>query len=163
MKNLFEISTDYLELFDKIEENQGEITPEIETALAINEGEVKQKGVAYCAVIKTIDGEVAMIDNEIKRLQALKKARVNIVLNLKDRLKNALILFGIDEIKTELIKINFRKSKSIVVTDVDELPVSCKTTTVTTVADKKAIKELIENGFDVKGATQVENKNIQIK
>jgi hypothetical protein len=130
MKPIYNISKEYLELVEQIETNEGEITPEIETALAINEGEIKQKGVAYVAVIKTMESDIKTIDDEIKRLTALKKSRGNIVNNLKDRLEYALNLFEIDEIKTELVKINFRKSKSVVVDDIDLLPELYKNTTI---------------------------------
>jgi len=163
MKAIFEISKDYLELAEQIENNGGEVTPEIETALAINESEVKQKSVAYVAVIKTMESDVKTIDEEIKRLQALKKSRSNIINNLKDRLTYALNLFEIDEIKTELVKINFRNSKSTVVDDIDLLPEICKKTTVSITPDKKTIKELIESGKKIEGAYILENRTLQIK
>lgn len=163
MKPIFEISKDYLNIIDQIETNEGEITPEIETALAINEGEIKQKSIAYVAVIKSLESDVNTIDDEIKRLTALKKSRSNIVLNLKDRLSYALELFSIEEIKTELLKINFRKSKSVVVDDIDLLPETCKLTKVSVTPDKKMIKELIESGAKIEGAYISENRNLQIK
>jgi hypothetical protein len=54
MKSLYEISTDLMTIFNQIEENNGEITESQETALAISEGEIKQKAVAYVSVKKTI-------------------------------------------------------------------------------------------------------------
>ncbi|WBC28430.1 Gam-like end protection [Rhodobacteraceae phage LS06-2018-MD05] len=163
MKPIYEISKNYLDLIDQIEENNGEITPEIETSLAINEGEIKQKSVAYVAVMKSLESEVDFIDNEIKRLQALKKSRANIVQNLKDSLEYALNTFGIDEIKTELIKINFRKSKSVIIDKPELVPDHYNTITVTRTPNKKAIKEAIESGKKVKGAYISENRNLQIK
>ena len=163
MKPIFDISKEYLNLIDQIEENNGEITEQIETALAINEGEIKQKSVAYVAVMKSLESEVDFIDNEIKRLQALKKSRANIVQNLKDRLEYALNTFGIDEIKTELIKINFRKSKSVIVDDIDLIPESCKKTTINITPDKKLLKEMLEDGAIIIGAHILEKKNLTIK
>lgn len=163
MKKLFEISNEYLNIFDQIEENNGELSAEIEKKLAISESELKQKGIAYCAVIKKLDGELETIDKEINRLQALKKTRNNIVQNLKDRLKYALLQFDITEIKTELIKINFRKSKNVVIDNIEDLPEFCKKVKVAVTADKKLIKEMIESGKMIKGAHIEENKNLQIK
>jgi hypothetical protein len=163
MKNIFEIEQKYLSIIDEIEANEGELTPSIETALAINEGEIKQKSMAYVSVIKNMESDVQTIDSEIKRLQALKKSRGNIVQRLKDTLQNALILFDIPEIKTELCKISFRKSKSVVVDDITLLPKECKTTTISITPDKKKIKELIESGIKLEGAYISENKNLQIK
>lgn len=163
MKPIFEIKKEYADILDQIEENNGEITEEIENRLAINEGEIKQKGVAYAVVVKSMEAEQITIDNEIKRLQQLKKVRDNIISNLKDRLKYALEHYSIDEIKTETLKINFRKSKSVVVSDIDSLPEQCKKITVKVEPDKKLIKEMIEKGEFVNGAIIQENKNLQIK
>ena len=162
MTNLFNISAEYLNMLDELEENGGEITEEMEHALAINESQLKQKGVAYAAVIKSITAEQKIIDEEIKRLQALKKVRGNLISNLKERLTNALNTYGIDEIKTELVKINFRKSESVNIIDVDLLPDICKIVKVEPVS-KTEIKKLIKEGEKVPGAELVENRNIQIK
>lgn len=162
MKSIFEISKEYITIIDELEINGGEVTEGIETALAINEGELKQKGVAYVAVIKSLDSEVEIIESEIKRLTALKKARNSIISNLKDRLSNAMQQYGIDEIKTELVKINFRKSKSVNIYDESILPDNCKIVTVSTIS-KTELKKRIDAGEKIAGVEIVENLNLQIK
>lgn len=162
MKSIYNIAKEYIDIIDELENNNGEITPEIETALAINETELQQKSVAYVSVIKSLDAEVEIIDNELKRLQALKKARNTITSNLKERLSNAMQQYGIDEIKTELVKINFRKSKSVNIFDESQLPMDCKIVQVIPIS-KTELKKRIDSGEDIPGVEILDNLNLQIK
>lgn len=110
-----------------------------------------------------MDADIDIIDAEIKRLQAAKKQREKATEYLKDRIKHAMDLFSIEEIKTPLVKINFRKSESVEVENVNALPYAYKTVKVVETADKVAIKEAIKNGADIIGCRLVANKNLQIK
>jgi len=162
MKTIYDISKEYLTLLDRLEENGGEFTPEIETALQITKSDIEKKGVAYLAIIKTFDSQSNEIENEIKRLQALKKQSDNIVLQLKERLKNALIICEIDEIKTATHRINFRTSKSVNIYDVDQLPSNCVVIKKEPIS-KVELRKRLEDGEFIPGAELVENLNLQIK
>jgi hypothetical protein len=72
-------------------------------------------------------------------------------------------MFDVTELKTPLLKINFRKSESIEVTDIDLLDADFVKTTITKAADKIAIKEAIKSGENVQGAILQTNLNLQIK
>ena len=72
-KALYNIEREYLELAEQIEQAEGELTPELETALAITEGELQTKAVGYGFIIRESEGNIAIIDDELKRLTALKK------------------------------------------------------------------------------------------
>lgn len=163
MKSIYEISKDYIEVLSELENNGGEFTEDIETALAIPEAQVKQKSIAYVAVVKSIEAETNEIKAEISRLTALKKHNDTIVMNMKTRLKNALELFDIPEIKTATNKISFRKSESVIIDDIDLIPETCKKVSVTVTADKKLLKEMLESGDIIIGAHIQENRNLQIK
>ena len=116
MKSIFAISQEYLQLTEALVE--GEVTPEIEQALALNKEEIQVKGANYGYIVKQLQGEAAMIDAEIERLQTLKGYRTNAIERLKKTLSGAMQLHGIEEIKTPLLKINFRTSKAVEITGV---------------------------------------------
>lgn len=160
---LYQIEQNYLQIAEQLIDNGGETSPEIEQSLAITEEQLQNKSVAYSFVIKEMDGEVEIIENEIKRLQAMKKTRENASERLKANIKHAMELFNIDEIKTPLVKINFRKSEAVEVDDVNQLPAPYKVVKVTEQADKMAIKEAIKNGAEIPGCRIVANRNLQIK
>jgi hypothetical protein len=161
--SLYQIEQTYLNLVESLIENGGELTPELETELSINKEQLQNKGVCYGFICKELEGNIDLIDLEIKRLQALKKPLVNSIDRLKNNLSQAMQMFDVTELKTPLLKINFRKSESIEVTDIDLLDTDFVKTTITKAADKIAIKEAIKSGENVQGAILQTNLNLQIK
>jgi len=160
--NIYNIQQDYLSLTNEIIEAGGEITPEIENALAINKQELQNKGISYGYVIKSLESDISTIDEEIKRLNALKQSRNKTIDLLKETVKNAMQLYGIEELKTPTLKINFRKSESVEVDPDAVLDMYCNFKTVKT-PDKAMIKQVIKSGDAVFGACLNVNYNLQIK
>ena len=162
MKTLYNINNDYLELISQVEQAEGVLTPELEQALTINKSELEVKSIAYVEIIKQRESLNERIDNEIKRLQALKKSNDTLVSKLKSNLLQAVNLFG--SYNAGFIKLSTRKSKQVVIDyDVNDLPKQYKVVKVTETADKVAIKKAIESGETVYGCRLVENVNLSIK
>jgi hypothetical protein len=161
--NIYQIQNEYQLLINSIIENDGVLDEETELALTINKDQLQSKSESYAYVIKQMDAECDIIDLEIKRLQQCKKVRENAIERLKATLTNAMHLFEVDEIKTPLIKINFRKSESVIVMDVNDLPAEYKVVKVTEQADKVKIKDALKKGEQILGCELVINQNIQIK
>ena len=162
MKTLYNINNDYLELISQVEQSEGVLTPELEQALTINKSELEVKSIAYVEIIKQRESLNERIDNEIKRLQALKKSNDTLVSKLKSNLLQAVNLFG--SYNAGFIKLSTRKSKQVVIDyDVNDLPKQYKVVKVTETADKVAIKKAIESGETVYGCRLVENVNLSIK
>jgi hypothetical protein len=160
---LYQIEQEYLNIVQSIIDASGEITEEQETALSISKEQLQNKGVCYGFIVKELEGNIDLIDLEIKRLNALKKPLVNSIDRLKNNLSQAMQMFDVTELKTPLLKINFRKSESIEVTDIDLLDADFVKTTITKAADKIAIKEAIKAEIPVRGAVLLTNYNLQIK
>lgn len=157
--NLYNIKSEYLNIAAQLTE--GELTPELEQALIITESNLQEKAINYGYVIKNFESEVDIIDEEIKRLNALKKARVNAVDKLKNNISDAMQLFGILEVKAPTFKMNFRKSESVEIYEgLDKEFILEK---VSYQPDKIAIKNAIKEGRTVNGASIVTNFNLQIK
>ena len=140
-ETLYNITEDYIDLLNKIEIAEGEISEEVNQQLEINEQQLQTKSIAYLSVIKTKEALTMQIDEEIKRLQAMKKHNSNITSKLKDRLLNAVNLFGAFEVG--FTKFSTRNSKAVIVEDVNSLPKEFKVIKVTEQADKKAIKQAL--------------------
>jgi hypothetical protein len=162
MSNIYKIQQDYLSIANELIENGGELSPHLETALAINKQELQHKGIAYGFVVKSLESDIDTIDNEIKRLNALKSSHVKTIDKLKETVKSAMQMYGIEEIKTPTLKINFRKSESVEVETDAVLDMYCNFKTVKT-PDKAKIKEIIKSGNAVFGASLYINWNLQIK
>jgi len=160
--NLYELTTELKSFYEQIE-NGEEFTEEMEKALVLTEQNLQTKAIDYGYVIKSLDAEMEMFDNEIKRLQERRKQLAKTQDMLKDRLTGAMQEFGITEMKGKTIKLSFRKSESVDVYNVDALPEEFKRTKVTVEPDKIAIKEALKNGEVVEGATLLIKDNLQIK
>ena len=158
---LYDIKKEYLELINQVEELDGEITPEIEEQLTINQNELQNKAIAYHSVILAKDAFNMQIDNEIKRLQALKKRNNTLIDNLKNRLVGAIQTFGEFTIGTNTF--GLRKSERVEVEDVNQLPKEYKTIKVTEQADKVAIKKDLKLGKQIDNCYIVEQFNLKIK
>lgn len=160
MATLYEITTEQKNLINQIEVLQGEITPEMEELLVINESQLQQKSVAYLEVIRAKESFNGLIDNEIKRLQQMKKVNTNLVDRLNDNLLLAVKTFG--DFTVGLQKFGTRKSSQVIVEDVNSLPSEYKNVTVTESADKVALKKAIQAGEEIKGVYIKENLNLKI-
>lgn len=162
--NIFQISTDYIALSNAIIENGGELTPELEQALQINQEQLQAKGIQYGYVIKSMAADIAIIDTEIERLTALKKSRQKTVERIKSTLQSAMELYGVTEIKTPTLSITFRKSESVVILDSDIIPKEYTRVSPPVISpDKDLIKKAIKEGHPVIGAELAVKNNIQIK
>lgn len=160
---LYQIEQEYLNIVQSIIDAGGEITEEQETALSISKEQLQNKGVCYGFIVKELEGNIDLIDLEIKRLNALKKPLVNSIDRLKNNLSQAMQMFDVTELKTPLLKINFRKSESVEIEDLNLLDSNYIKVVTTKTADKIAIKEAIKSGENVQGAVLVTNQNLQIK
>lgn len=162
MKTLYQINNDYYDLISQIELAEGELTPELESALEINKNELEVKSIAYVEVIKQRESLNTRIDEEIARLNAIKRQNNTLILHLKYNLVQAVNIFG--TFKSGFLTFSTRKSKQVEVNcEPNDLPKEFKVVKVTETPDKNAIKKAIEQGQEVTGCRIVENINLTIK
>ena len=159
--NLYEITREALELASLLETE--ELTPELEELLVINQEQLQAKAGNYAKVIANIQGDSDAIDAEIKRLKAMKESKDRAVTRLKDAVKNAMMVSGIDKIESPLFKLSLRRSESVEVEVPEALPIDWQVKKVTITADKVAIKQAIKEGYAITGARIIENFSLQIK
>jgi hypothetical protein len=159
--NLYEITHEAQYLAALLETE--ELTPELEELLVINQEQLQAKAGNYAKVIANIQGDSDAIDAEIKRLKAMKESKDRAVNRLKDALKNAMMVSGIDKIESPLFKLSLRRSESVEVEVPEALPIDWQVKKVTITADKVAIKQAIKEGYAITGARIIENFSLQIK
>lgn len=94
MASIFNIQQDLYSIFDSIEENEGEITPELEKALTIKREEFSTKIQGYVAFIKQLELDNKGIKEEIARLKDLQKSKEKTIDNLKKIMAMAIDAFG---------------------------------------------------------------------
>jgi hypothetical protein len=159
--NLYEITQEaqYLAVLLETEE----LTAELEEALIINQDQLQAKAVNYAKVIANYQAESDAIDQEIKRLKAMKDSREKKIELLKESVKKAMLLSGIEKVESPLFKLSVRRSEAVEVDLVEALPNAFLNVKNVVTADKVAIKEAIKRGENVIGARLIENFNLQIK
>ena len=96
MDSLFAISNELRGIIEDIEVQGGEITDEQAERLEVREQEMKDKLDNYRKAILVLKYQEAMCSDEIKRLQAAKKSKTNVIKKLSDSVLNAVIEFGDD-------------------------------------------------------------------
>jgi homoserine dehydrogenase len=161
MANLYEITREALELASLLETE--ELTPELEQMLVINQEQLQTKAGNYAKVIANIQSDSDAIDQEIKRLKAMKDSKERAITRLKDALREAMLVSAIDKIESPLFKLSLRRSEAVEVPVVESLPKFYQNVKTVVTADKVAIKEAIKKGENVFGARIIENYNLQIK
>ena len=160
---LYGITDELNAILTQLEELGGEITPELEQALAITEGQFAAKAEDYGKAILNLRAMAVAAKAEKERLAALQKFYENAQKRLTDALSNAMQVFGHDKVENATMRLSLRHTTATEVDDLDQLPAEYKTTKVEVVADKTAIKKAIQRGEAVPGAHLVENVSIQIK
>ena len=163
--SLFKIKTEYESILNDIIDDEGVVSEHAEKLLAINIEKRDDAAKNYYHYINNLEHENRQIEQEIRRLEELKR-RNNTKIELLSRSIIGLInLYG--EFKSGLL--NFKTRKSTVV-EVDEnqfysiKPLEDYLTTKTTVApNKTAIKTALKNGLEINGCKLVEKHNLNVK
>lgn len=94
-QSIFNIQMDIESIFAEIENNDGEITPELEAKLAISEEELRNKLETYTNMVRYYENNIITIENEKKRLDSLKTVRKHRVEKLRSIMTEAVTNYGI--------------------------------------------------------------------
>ena len=159
-KSLYEITEKQLMLTNEIEKMDGELTPEMEEMLSINEKDLEVKSIAYLSLIKKNKSFNKDIEEEIKRLQSLKSKGVNLINRLENSLLSYIKING--SFKTKFNNFGTRKSTSVKITDEDQIPKFYFVSKTTSSPDKKKIKEALKEGLEIEGVQLSDNLNLKI-
>ena len=163
---LYELTQNYRNLeslLDNLGEQEGLTVEMINGALGQVEDDINTKIENTCKVIKEIEADSIGIDEEIKRLSALKKQKENAVKKLKEYVEFEMNGIGLNKVEGKLFKISFRKSKVVKVLDETKIPKEFIKVKTTESISKTDLGQALKNGEIIEGAELVENKTLQIK
>ena len=125
--------------------------------------QLQTKGAGIIKSFKNSEAMLNGVDEEIKRLQALKKSISNQINSRKEYIVRNMEMMGITKIETELGNLSLRKSKSVNIYDeslIDKKFIEIETKEK---ISKTEIKKAIEAGENVQGANIVEKNSLNIK
>ena len=163
MSSLFDISQRYINILELCE--NPEITPEmLEEALQSMEGELTEKLENIVAFIRSLEGDVTVIDNEVARLQARKKTINNKISSLKDYMENCLRMLELRKVKTSLNTISIQKNPpSIEILDETLIPEEFKSVETVTKIDKKALLKAVKETGEIAGVSLKTSEGLRIR
>lgn len=162
-KSLFHIMQEHLPIAAMLEDNGGELTPEVEQALTLNREDFNTKAESIANVIRDMEAEEKMLSDEIDRLSTRLARKVAARKRLEKRLIDASTLLDIPEVRGKYIDLFFRKTTAVQINDERLIPRKYKQKKTTYSVMKAMIKEAIQAGRKVKGAELKTNKNLTIR
>lgn len=167
MASLYNLATEYQELYTALvstaDEETGEVDVDIAAALANVQGTFEEKAIATATVSRMLGNTVEEVSKEIDRLKRLKAHLEREDGRVREYLKRAMEMTGTEKVQGISASISFRKSEQTVIDNEGELPEEYITEKTTYTPNKTAIKAAIKAGNDVPGAHIETVMNLQIK
>lgn len=167
MPNIYQLTNEFLSLYDELIESAdretGELDVEVTERFNAVQMKFEEKAIATATVYRMLEEESARVDEAIKRLTAYKNRLDGNKERVKTTLTNACVATGTTQLRGLYANISFRKSVQTVIDNLDALPEEYVKKKIEYVADKAAIKKAIEAGAEISGAHLEKIENIQIK
>jgi hypothetical protein len=173
MATLYELTGQMAEIEEALEENGGELTPELEEIWQETAESLPMKVDGYNQVITNMTAYSKNLDSEIKRLQVLKKTADNSVKRVKEHLVDVMKQWGIVKLQGNYCKMSLASSTA---TEVDEdtvlAPYRSRLAKLDLpdwiTADLKVSKTALKEAFKDKdvtpaGVSFVENQSLRIR
>lgn len=142
------------QLEDQLVEMAGELTPALEESLALLEIKIPEKVSRYMGLLDRLEMEGDNLYSKAKKYEMAAKALTGLRERLTSRVKQNMIdnklkdLRGTDEAFTLS-----EGKKTVIITNYSELPAAYNPQTITSQPDKEAIRQALERGESVPGAT----------
>ena len=123
--------------------------------------EIEEKADAYAKIIRMLEGQTAMLESEIARLTARKKALENNVERMKRNLEQSMIALDKRKFKTDLFSFHIQKNPASVdiIGEVPEeflIPQEPK-------VDKKAMIAFVKEHGDTEYAKLTQSESLRIR
>ncbi|QGR79953.1 siphovirus Gp157 family protein [Staphylococcus hominis] len=161
MASLFDLSTDYQQLYDLIAEQEDEQILK-DTLASINDA-IEDKADGYVAVIKTLEGDNKAIDEEIKRLRQRKTSNQNGVKRLKESLQEVMEQTGKEKFKTALNSYSISNNPpSLDITDESLIPKQYYIEQQPKL-DKKELLKVVKDGLEIKGVELKQSRSLRVR
>ena len=125
---------------------------------------------------KNLQSDIEAFKEEEKKLAQRRKVKENLAERIKNRIDNYIRMKytneagivdtdGLNKFKMETprMKLSYRKSDSVEVSDINLLPKEYVKEKVELSADKTALKKALKDGKEINGATIVTKLNMQVK
>ena len=154
---LYEIGQEFDKIYDLIEKNNGEITPEIEKLQEDCLILLREKTDGCCEFVSILETQIKNAKEKKELAERYIKARENCLAGFENIIKNCLRLSGYESFNGEMHQIKLRKATEIVeIIDDNKIPAKYLVTipAKTSIDKKLLLSDLknIEEGVQIPGA-----------
>lgn len=157
---LFELTQSYQQVLEIAEQLDAETLKD--TLDSINDA-VEQKVENTAFVVKQLEANISVIDDEIKRLQAMKGTQTNNIKSLKLYLQESMEKVGLDKVQGKLIKIAIQNNpQSVEVLNENVIPKNYFVEQKPKL-DKKALLADLKGGVQVEGVEIKQSRSLRIR
>lgn len=159
---LYEINETYMSIQELMNDESADVEM-LETALGQVGDELEIKAENYAKIIKHIEGDIETVKREKDRLANKQKSMESKLIWMKSNLQNAMELQDKKKFTTSLFKISIQKNPPSVLIKMDASQLDERFQKIKIEANKAAIKEAIESGETIEGATIVQTESLRIR
>lgn len=153
---LFGLINQEMTIFKQIQENGGELSPELESALSEIQFDRSEKIDACKYLIEQFDFRAASLKSKEDEIREVRKRCEAVVERIKARIKEGMKALEVAEISGNDYRFKMVTNKEPrLVIDADTLPEDYKTAVTTWVPDKERIDQDIQLGLEIPGVTLV--------
>lgn len=163
LMRLYELTQNYNNLMELVE-NDIVTLEEIKDSINQVEGDIKEKCINVCKVLKNNEMLINGIKEEEKRLSNRRKALENNNQRLKELLIECLNSMPNRKIKSEIFNIGLQKNPpSVKIVDEEKIPNDYIITKEVSSIDKKKIIELLKSGEQIEGVELHQGESVRIR
>lgn len=152
MSTLKLLLAEWREILAAVDESQGEISPEIESRMAIIEQNIPEKIDAYCYVMDKLEAESKFWKEKSEEAESISRKFASQGEYMKKRIKGYMAEHNLKELVGNESKFTLSKAvSSVTIYDSTHIPDQFIREVVTYVPDKKHLKEALEEGLEIAG------------
>lgn len=155
--SLIKRAEEQIALWQLLEETGGELTPTMEVWLNEISTNLMDKVDGYKVVLDDLETESTRLKERAKGFQDAARSIDGIQAQIKDRMKAAMTIMGVDEVSGQDYRFKLSRVKPALVIVQDELPESYLMEVRTLVPDKDRLRADLETGGFIPGARFEQN------
>lgn len=161
---LYELTGEYIQLMQMLEDASAEDEAEIMAAMEAVTDDIEDKADAYARIMKNLLADVDALDVEEKRLKARRTALENRVDRLKSAIQNAMELTGAKKLKTSIGNWSIQKNPlSVSAVDVEKVPARFLIEQPPKVDRRAILEEFKQTGELFDGVTITQGESVRFR
>jgi hypothetical protein len=160
-KTLVTLASNMGAILAELGEAGGELSPKIEAMLDDVGKDLAQKTDSYVMVMDKLEAESEFWKAKADAFTKVARGCANVVQQMKDRIKMAIVLTGEDEVRGGDFRFKLSPSQPRLTIDERELPEEWLMVVTTKVPDKERIRMALDAGEEIPGAALEQTKTLR--